>query len=222
MTFEVPEPTDCTNRATVEQRSTPATEPILIPRTSRSSLPHRLASALLLRMAPYGQLKSEPQLWPESVVIVGVVAVSHGVGAILRSPSQGYTEPVLLTFLFGFVGEILLWLGTSASIHLGAHVLSRQPGSFGDVARPLGFAAAPGVGVVVAGALSGTGRSAVPILVVMAIWRVAASFVAVRSALGAGRGAAVGWLLLGLIGGIALMGGGTALLNAIAANGRGT
>ncbi len=176
-------------------------------------MPHRFAGALLLKSAPYESLKDDPHLWRESLLVVSVVAVSHGVGAILRSPSQGYAEPALFTFLFGFVGEILLWFGTSASIYLGTRVHSLRSVSFGNLARPLGFAAAPGLGVVVAGALSGAGRSAIPILVVMGLWRLAASFVAVRSALGARTGRAAAWLLLGLIAGIALMGGGTALLN---------
>lgn len=182
----------------------------------------RLAGALLLKSAPYEMLKNDPQSWRESVLVVSVVALSHGVGAILRSRSQGYAEPALFTFLFGFVGEILLWFGMSASIYLAARVLSLRSVSFGSLARPLGFAAAPGIGVVVAGALSGAGRSAVPLLVVMGTWRLAASFVAVRSALVARTGRAAAWLLLGLIGGIALMGGGTALLNFISSSFRRT
>lgn len=174
---------------------------------------HRLAGALLLKPATYELLRDDPHAWRESALVVTVVALSHGLGAILRSPSQGYTEPVLFTFLFGFVGEILLWFGTSASIYLGVRARSPQSVSFGHLARPLGFAAAPGIGVVVAGAISGAGRSAIPLLVVMGTWRLAASFVAVGNALGARAGKAAAWLILGLIGGIALMGGGTALLN---------
>lgn len=174
---------------------------------------HRLAGAVLLKSAAYALVRDDPHAWRESVSVVSVVALSHGVGAVLRSPSQGYAEPALFTFLFGVVGEVLLWFGTSASIYLGARVRSPRPVSFGQVAWPLGFAAAPGIGVVVAGALSGAGQSAVPLLVVMGTWRLAASFVAVRSALVAGPGKAVAWLILGLIGGIALMGGGAALLN---------
>lgn len=204
------------------QQSINATERHLNPQTPQSSMSHRLAGALLLKSAPYESLRDDPHSWRESILVVGVVAVSHGVGAILRSPSQGYIEPVVFTFLFGFLGEILLWFGTSASIWLGARVLSLRAVSFGSVARPLGVAAAPGIGVIVAGALSGTGRSAVPLLVIMAAWRVAASLVAVRSALVVRTGKAAAWLILGLIGGIALMGGGTALLNVMSSSFRGT
>ena len=48
------------------------------------------------------------------------------------------------------------------------------------------FAAAPGAAVIVAGALSGYGQVVFPLLVLMGVWRVAASYVAVRE----GRGVA--------------------------------
>lgn len=111
------------------------------------------------------------------------------------------------------MGEILLWAGMSASIFGGARVLCARRVSFGELARPLGFAAAPGLAVVLAGALSGAGRSPLPLLVVMGMWRLTASYVAVREGLAASAGKAAAWLLAGLVGGIGLMGAGTALLN---------
>ena len=119
----------------------------------------------------------------------------------------------MFTFLFGFMGEILLWSGMSAAILGGARMLSERKVSFGEVARPLAFAAAPGLAVVLAGALSGAGRSPVLLLVVMGTWRLAACYVAVREGLATSSGKAVAWLVAGLVGGLGLMGAGTALLN---------
>lgn len=175
----------------------------------------RLVGALLLRPATYRELQRDAGAWASSVVVVAAIAISHGLGAVLRSPSQGYSEPPLLSFLFGFTGEILLWLGTSASIFLGTRILAERRVTFGEVARPLGFAAAPGVAVIVAGALSGQVQTVVPLLVVMGAWRVAASYVAVRESLTVPAGKAAAWLGVGLLGGISLMGAGTAVLNRV-------
>jgi hypothetical protein len=178
-----------------------------------SALKQRLVGAFLLRPATYAALKAEPGAWTETLLVVVAIAVSHGFGAILRAPSQGYSEAPSFTFLFGFTGEILLWIGMSASIFVGARLLHFRRVSFGELARPLGFAAAPGVGVIVAGALSGQGHVVVPLLVLMGAWRIAASYVAVREGLAVSGGNAAAWLAAGLLGGIGLVGAGTALLN---------
>lgn len=174
---------------------------------------HRLVGALRLDASVYGALRDDHRAWGQAVVVVLAVALSHGLGALLRARSQPYSERPWLTFLFGFQGEILLWLGISASVYLAARLLSRQAASFGQVARPLGFAVSPGLGVVVAGALSSFGISATPVLVLLGVWRLAASFVAVKHGLATTSRAATAWLLVGIVGGIALMAGGTALLN---------
>jgi hypothetical protein len=184
----------------------------------RSSFRQQLVGALLLRSRVYEELGHDPRAWVGSLLVVVTVALCHGWGAVLRAPSQGYSESASFTFLFGFVGEVLLWLGMSASIFTGVRVLSRRQVSFGEVAWPLGFAAAPGVGVVVAGALSGAGRSAVALLVVMGAWRVAANYVAVRQVLVASAARAAAWLALGLAGGIGLVAAGTALLNQVSSS----
>ena len=173
----------------------------------------RLVGALLLRRATYAELKAERRTWPQSVAVVVAIAVSHGLGAVLRAPSQGYSEAPAFTFLFGFAGELLLWLGASAAVFSGARLLHDRRVSFGELARPLGSAATPGVAVVIAGALSGYPRVVLPLLAVMGVWRVAASYVAVREGLAVTAGKAAAWLAVALIGGIGLAAAGTALLN---------
>ena len=177
-----------------------------------------LVGALRLKAPVYAGLKYDRNAWVGSVVVVAAVALSHGFGAVLRAPSQGYAEPVLLTFLFGFAGEILLWLGTSASIFMGARGLTTQRIPFGEVACALGFAAAPGIGVVFAGALSGVGRPAVVLLVVLGAWRLAANYVAVREVVVTSPAKAAAWSVLGLIGGLGMMAAGTATLNHISSS----
>jgi hypothetical protein len=178
-------------------------------------LKQRLVGALLLRPATYECLKGDTSAWVPSVSVVFATALAHGLGAVLRAPSQGYAEPPLFTFLFGFMGELLLWLGTSASVLLGARLLLPRRVTFGEVARPLGFATIPGMAVVVAGAVSGHAQIVLLLLVIMGAWRVAASYVAVRESLAVTAGKAAAYLALGLLGGICLMGAGTAVLNRV-------
>jgi hypothetical protein len=185
---------------------------------TQSSFKSTLAGALLLKASAYAGLKRDRKAWVGSVLVLAAVALSHGFGAVLRAPSQGYSESAVFTFLFGFVGEILLWLGTSVSIFAGVRGLSTQRISFGELAWALGFAAAPGVGVVIAGALSGVGRFAVVLLVVMGAWRLAANYVAVREVVVTSPVRAAAWLALGLVGGLGLMAAGTAMLNHISSS----
>jgi hypothetical protein len=180
---------------------------------SEMRMKHRLGGALRLESRIYAAARDDPRAWGEALLVVLAVALAHGLGALLRAGSQPYSERALWTFLFGFQGEILLWLGISASLYLVARLLLRHAVSFGQVARPIGFAALPGIGVVVAGALSGLGLSALPVLVVLLAWRLAATFVAVQQALATTFRVAAALLLVGIIGGMGLMAGGTALLN---------
>jgi hypothetical protein len=174
-----------------------------------------IVGALGLKPSAYMGLRNDSRSWVTAMVVVGVVAVSHGYGAVLRAPSQPYSEPSLNSFLFGFQGEILLWLGMSAFIFGVARVLLEHAVSFGQVARPLGVAALPGVGIVVAGALSGRGHSALPILLLLAVWRLAASFVAVKHGLATTSRTASVYLIVGIVGGVGVMAVGTALLNSL-------
>lgn len=179
---------------------------------------HSLAGALLLRSSTFAGASRDPAAWGVSLLVVGAVALSHGLGAVLRAPSQGYAEPASLTFLFGFLGEILLWAGSSATIVAGSRLSPGRRASFGALARPLGLAAAPGLGVVLAGALSGSGRLWIPLLVVMGAWRLVASYVAVREGLVAPPARTAAWLAVGLVGGLGLMAAGTAALHRLGSN----
>ena len=175
---------------------------------------NHLGRALRLEGAVFAELRQEPKLWGQSLSVVLAVALAHGIGALLRAPSQGGSEAPWLTFLFGFQAEILLWLGMSGALWLSGRLLFSRLLSWGSVARPLGFAFAPGAGVLIAGAFSGQGANVtVPILAVLGVWRVAASYQAVRQALQLPRVAAAGMLLLGLTVGVGLVAAGTMLLN---------
>jgi hypothetical protein len=72
--------------------------------------------------------------------------------------------------------------------------------------------------VVIAGALTGVGRFAVVLLVVMGAWRLAANYVAVREVVATSPVRAAAWLALGLVGGLGLMAAGTAMLNHISSS----
>lgn len=181
-----------------------------------ASFLHRLIQVLRLEAGAYAALREDPSTWVQSLTIVLVVALAHGGGALLRAPSQGGSEAQLFTFLFGFQGEILLWLGMSGSLWLVARFPRQRTVGFGQVARPLGFSLAPGAGVLLAGALSGAGpRATVPVLAALGAWRLAASYQAIRQGLVLSRYGATAYLVMGLVAGIGLMAAGTALLNSI-------
>ena len=65
------------------------------------------------------------------------------------SPAEG--------FLIGAQGEIVFWAGSSFAIYLVGRYLLGSTATYGQVLRPLGFAAVPGLLVLVAALASRVG-----------------------------------------------------------------
>ncbi len=160
----------------------------------------------------YAEARGDATVTTRSLAVVVLVALAHGVGGIIRSIAFE-RDPSLESFFVGVQGEIVFWVVAGAVIYLvGRYVLGGR-GTYGQVVRPLGFAVAPGVLIVVAAmvSLAGSGPQVLA-LGVLAAWRFAASFVAVRQALGLNRVKSVIALLAGTICGLAMVGGSIATM----------
>jgi phage-related protein len=125
-----------------------------------------------------------------------------------RPPAEG--------FLIGVQGEIVFWVGSSFAIYLIGRYLLGSAATYGQVLRPVGFAAVPGLLILIAALASLVGAQVV-VFAVLVPWRLATSFVAVERALEVGRPKSAVALLLGVVCGLVLVELGTVtLLNVLA------
>ncbi len=146
---------------------------------------------------------------------LGIVALAHGAGGVVRAVAFG-RDPPAEGFLLGAQGEIVLWVGGSFAIYLVGRYLLGSTATYGQVLRPLGFAAVPGLLILVAAGASLIGAQ-IAVFALLVPWRLATSFVAVERALGVSRVKSAVALLLGAGCGVVLVGIGTVtLLNVLA------
>ena len=163
----------------------------------------------------YEEAKADTTATGPALGIVALVALAHGVGGVVRAVAFG-RDPPTEGFLIGVQGEIVFWLGSSFAIYLIGRYLLGSTASYGQVLRPLGFAALPGLLILVAALASLIGAQ-IAVFALLVPWRLATSYVAVERALGVGRVKSAVALLLGAGCGVVLVGIGTVtLLNVLA------
>ena len=171
-----------------------------------------LIRAALLDGNLYAQVKADAKATARALGVVGLVALAHGVGGIIRAVAFE-RDPPMESFLIGVQGELIFWVvATSAVYLLGRHVFGASA-TYGQVLRPFGFAGVPGLLILVAALASLLGGGAqVVVLAALVPWRLATSYVAVRQALGLGRAKSALVLLVGVLCGLVSVGAGTAMV----------
>jgi hypothetical protein len=163
-----------------------------------SDLSGRIVRAARLDPALYAEVRADASAGAQAVTIVLLVALAHGLGGAIRALLLGWSpiEGVVL----GPAGELLFWIAASLAIFLiGRHIFGGAA-TYVEVARPFGFAAAPGLLILVAAAASGVGGETL-LLPVLFLWRLAAGFVAVRVAFDLGLVRTAVTLLAGVVAG---------------------
>ena len=169
-----------------------------------------LVRAARLDGALYEEAKANTTATGPALGIVALVALAHGAGGAVRAAAFG-RDPPTEGFLIGAQGEIVFWAGSSFAIYVVGRFLLGSAATYGQVLRPLGFAAVPGLLILLAALASLVGAQ-VAVFAALVPWRLATSFVAVERALGVGRAKGAVALLLGTGCGLVLVGIGTAML----------
>ena len=148
---------------------------------ARSDLPGRIVYAARLDPALYAEVREDTSAGAQTAAVVLLVALAHGIGGAIRAVLLGWSpvEGVVL----GPAGELLFWVAASLAIFLMGRYIFGGAATYREVARPFGFAAAPGLLILVAASASGVGGETF-LLPVLLLWRLAAGFVAVRVAFG--------------------------------------
>jgi hypothetical protein len=173
-----------------------------------------LIRAARLDATLYEEVKANTTSTGSALGIVALVALAHGAGGVVRAVAFK-RDPPAEGFLIGAQGEIVFWVGSSLVIYLIGRYLLGGTATYGQVLRPLGFAAVPGLLILFA-ALASLLDAQVVVFAVLVPWRLATSFVAVERALGVGRVKSAVALLLGVGCGLVLVGLGTVtLLNVV-------
>jgi len=164
----------------------------------------------------YEEVKANTTSPVSALGVVALVALAHGAGGFVRAVAFFKRDPPAEGFLIGVQGEIVFWVGSSFVIYLIGRYLLGSTTTYGQVLRPLGFAAVPGLLILFA-ALASLVDAQVVVFAVLAPWRLATSFVAVERALEVGRPKSAVALLLGVVCGLVLVELGTVtLLNVLA------
>ena len=178
-----------------------------------AGLPRRIVRAARLDPALYAEVREDAAAGMQAAAVVLLVALAHGVGGTIRALRLGWSP--VEGFVLGPAGELLFWVAASVAIFLmGRHIFGGAA-TYGEVARPFGFAAAPGLLILVAAAASGVGGESF-LLPVIFLWRLAASFVAVRQAFALGPVRTTVTLLAGVAAGVLAVGGGIRFLVSLA------
>ncbi len=180
---------------------------------TRSGLPGRMVRASRLDPTLYGEVREDASTGAQAAAVVALVALAHGVGGVIRAITLGWSP--VEGFILGPVGELLFWVAASVTIYLVGRYAFRGAATYGQVARPFGFAAAPGVLILLAASASGLGGERL-LLPVIFLWRLAAGYVAVRAAFSLSRVKTAVTLLAGVATGLLAVGLGIRLLVALA------
>lgn len=165
------------------------------PRVIRRSLPNRMFRAAGLDGSLYAEVRADSAATAQAVTVVALVGAAHGLGTVVRALLAGWAPGAAV--LVAVLAEVAFWAVLSFAVYfIGRHVVGATV-AYGQVLRPLGFAGAPGLLILGASAASGLGADA-PALAALALWRLAAYFVAVRHALCLGRAGSFATLVVGV------------------------
>jgi hypothetical protein len=172
-------------------------------RAERRSLIRRVWRAMRLDPSVYREVGQDEGATGQAIAVVGAVALAHGLGDVLRAvlASSEFDDNPATAWLFGVPAEISFWVAASMVI-MGIGSLLGARRTYPTVVRSFGFAAAPGLLIVVAALVS----ASLPPLVVLApiaVLRLAAAFLAVRASLAWGSLRSAVTLVLAVAAGLA-------------------
>ena len=139
-----------------------------------ATLMERAIGAAKLDVATYEEVEHDPEAMGQAVIVILVVALAAGIGAVTTGGIGGLVVGALASVVGWF-----LWAGITFLVGTKLLPGPNTQADFGQVLRTLGFSAAPGVFQIF---------GVIPILgwiiaLAASIWQLAAMVVAVRQAL---------------------------------------
>ena len=135
----------------------------------------RFIGALVLDAGAYEDIEADRHAAMQSVVVVAAVCVAGGIAGM----GLGFGAGAFVSGAVVALGGWLVWATTIVALGTSALAEPETKSDVPQLLRVLGYAAAPGVFVV----LAAMPAAAPLVLLVVSVWMVAAAVVAVRQAL---------------------------------------
>lgn len=112
--------------------------------------------------------------------IVLLVALSHGIGGIIRAKINNWDAKE--SFVFAVQGEIVFWVVQSLVYFTVAKLLFHKPVKLAEVLSSIGYAIFPGI-LIIAASLLPLIELSIPLLIILAVYRLATCTVALQQLL---------------------------------------
>ena len=159
------------------------------------ALQDRMIRAIRGEAALFEEVENDQAATTEALIIVGLGAVSVGVGSALLLTLIGLPGAGVTALIRGVIGTLVGWAVFSGVAYFVGTRLFHATATWEEVLRTLGYAYTPMV-IGIAGAIPGVGS-----LVVLAasLWSLYLAFIAIRSALDVDTGKAVATILISIV-----------------------
>jgi hypothetical protein len=162
---------------------------------AQPSLTDRMIRAARLDVALYNEVEADTTANNQALTVVVLTAVASGLGAAIGAAFSGRPGLVIGGLIGAVVLELVGWAVWSYVMFFVGTKMFHGTATYGELLRTLGFAYSPGVFnilrfIPVLGGIIG---------LVVAIWRIITSFVAVREALDLDSGNTIAVIVVGVI-----------------------
>lgn len=163
------------------------------------ALVDQMIRASMLDTSLYEEVEADQTQTNNALVVVVLAALATGIGAAIGNavaPPEGVAgQNVIVSLIVGVLGALAGWAIWTACVYWVGTALLGGTATWGEVLRTVGFANAPGVLLVlqfipVVGGL---------IALIVGIWRIVTTVVAVRQSLDVGTGKAIIVSIIGAI-----------------------
>ena len=135
---------------------------------------NRMLGAAMLKVSTFEEIEADAKATRQAMLVVAIVALATGLGTVGAGGVAGLVSGIVV----GLVGWAL-WAGLTFLIGTTLFKTPQTKANWGEMARVLGFAQAPGV-LKVLGSIPGVGPA---IFFIISVWQLAAMVIAVRQGL---------------------------------------
>jgi hypothetical protein len=162
---------------------------------ARHTLTARMLRAARLDISLYNEVEADLTATNQALTVVVVTAVAAGIGAALGEAVGGRPAGIVGGLIGAVLVEVIGWAVWSYVMFLVGTRVFKGTATYGELLRTLGFAYSPGVLLIL---------RFVPLIgglvaLVVGIWRIVTSFIAIREALDLDNGGTVATIVVGVI-----------------------
>lgn len=160
-----------------------------------ASLTDRMLRAARLDVALYNEVEADLNATTQALTVVVLSALAGGIGAAIGAAIAGRPAGIAGGLVGGILADLIGWAVWSYVMYFVGTRFFGGTATWGELLRTLGFAYSPGVlqilrFIPVVGGI---------ITLIVAIWRIVTSFIAIREALDFDSGKTIATIVVGFI-----------------------